>query len=160
MSNYEGTVKTGHPVLGVVLAVLGIGTAVLLTFVFGAAAGAAAALLGLGAVLLGVSARKSGRGMGAIVTGAIAMVMAVVMTFTSVGILKAMHDEAAKSGVAPVVPENFTDPYLGIAGVVLKVGGDEEKTGALLKEMEALKDYMEKDARTETANAETAEKAL
>ena len=35
MSTYESKYKAGHPVAGIVLAVLGIGIAVLLTLLFG-----------------------------------------------------------------------------------------------------------------------------
>ncbi|MBR6707643.1 MAG: hypothetical protein IKI84_13360, partial [Clostridia bacterium] len=61
MSTYENKNKVGHPVLGIVLAVLGIGIAVLFPLLFGVSAGAAATILGIAAILLGVGARKGGR---------------------------------------------------------------------------------------------------
>ncbi len=156
MSTYENTVKTGHPAAGVILAVLGIVIAVVLSLVFGLAAGAAALILGALAVLMGVRARRSGRGMGAIVTGVLAMVMAVVMSVTSVGIMNTMKDTAAESGVAPTFAENFDNPYLGIAGVILKAGGDEAKLRAIMAELDALKAAEEEAARSDRTAAQPA----
>ena len=141
MSTYENKNKVGHPVLGIVLAFLGIGIAVLFTLLFGVIAGAAAAILGTVAILLGVGARKGGRGIGAIVTGSIAVVAAVAMMFTTVGAMNLLHKAAQDTGKAPVFAECFESPYLGLSSVIYKVAGDEAKTKALMDEMEALKGY-------------------
>ena len=141
MSTYENKNKVGHPVLGIVLAILGIGIAVLFTLLFGVIAGAAAAILGIVAILLGVGARKGGRGIGAIVTGAIAVVVVVAMMFTTVTAMNMMHKAALDTGKAPVFAECFESPYLGLSSVIYKVAGDEAKTKALMDEMEALKGY-------------------
>ncbi len=97
--------KIGHPVLGIVLAVLGIGIAVLFTLLFGVIAGGAAALLGIIAIVLGVGARKGGRGLGAIVTGSVAIVVAIGMMFTTVSAMNLMHKAALETGKAPVFAE-------------------------------------------------------
>ena len=141
MSTYENKNKIGHPVLGIVLAVLGIGIAVLFTLLFGIIAGAAAAILGIVGILLGVGARKGGRGIGAIVTGSVAILAAVVMMFTTVSAMNLMHKAALETGKAPVFAECFESPYLGLSSVIYKVAGDEAKTKALMDEMEALKGY-------------------
>ena len=141
MSTNENTNKIGHPVLGIVLAVLGIGIAVLFTLLFGVIAGAAAAILGIVGILLGVGARKGGRGIGAIVTGSVAVLAAVVMMFTTVSAMNLMHKAALETGKAPVFAECFESPYLGLSSVIYKVAGDEAKTKALMDEMEALKGY-------------------
>ena len=141
MSTYENKNKVGHPVLGIVLAILGIGIAVLFTLLFGVIAGAAAAILGIVAILLGVGARKGGRGIGAIVTGSVAIVAAVVMMFTTVTAMNMLHKAALETGKAPVFAECFESPYLGLSSVIYKVAGDEAKTKALMDEMEALKGY-------------------
>ena len=141
MSTYENKNKVGHPVLGIVLAILGIGIAVLFTLLFGVIAGAAAAVLGTVAILLGVGARKGGRGIGAIVTGSVAIVAAIAMMFTSIGAMNLLHRAALDTGKAPVFAECFESPYLGLSSVIYKVAGDEAKTKALMDEMEALKGY-------------------
>ena len=141
MNTYENKIKVGHPVLGVVLAILGIGMAVLFTLLFGVIAGAAATVLGIVAILLGVGARKGGRGIGAIVTGSVAIVAAVVMMFTTVTAMNMMHRAALETGKAPIFAECFESPYLGLSSVIYKVAGDEAKTKALMDEMEALKGY-------------------
>ena len=141
MSTYENKNKVGHPVLGIVLAILGIGIAVMFTLLFGVIAGAAATILGIAAILLGVGARKGGRGIGAIVTGSVAVVAAIAMMFTTVSAMNLMHKAALETGKAPVFAECFESPYLGLSSVIYKVAGDEAKTKALMDEMEALKGY-------------------
>ena len=158
MSTNENTNKIGHPVLGIVLAVLGIGIAVLFTLLFGIIAGAAAAILGIVGILLGVGARKGGRGIGAIVTGSVAVLAAVVMMFTTVSAMNLMHKAALETGKAPVFAECFESPYLGLSSVIYKVAGDEAKTKALMDEMEALKGYTaQSGAVTVSVNTTAAE---
>ena len=151
MSTYESKYKAGHPVAGIVLAVLGIGIAVLLTLLFGVIAGAVALGLGVTAVLLGVSARKgSRRGTGAIVTGAVAVILAVFMSLTSVAGMKLMHQVALDTGKAPVFAQCFDNPYTGLAGVVIKAANDPDKINELNREMDALREY----SQNRTANAQ------
>ena len=139
MSTNENTaMKIGHPVLGIVLGILGIAIAVLLTIMFGIIAGGTAALLGIVAVVLGVSARKGGRGIGAIVTGCMAVIVAVTMMFTTVTALNLMHKTALETGKAPVFAECFDNPYLGLSSVYFKIAGDETKLKAVTEELEAL----------------------
>ncbi len=158
MSTYENKNKVGHPVLGIVLAILGIGIAVMFTLLFGVIAGAAATILGIAAILLGVGARKGGRGIGAIVTGSVAVVAAVAMMFTTVSAMNLMHKAALETGKAPVFAECFESPYLGLSSVIYKVAGDEAKTKALMDEMEALKGYTaQSGAVTVSVSGTTAE---
>ena len=158
MSTNENTNKIGHPVLGIVLAVLGIGIAVLFTLLFGIIAGAAAAILGIVGILLGVGARKGGRGIGAIVTGSVAVLAAVVMMFTTVSSMNLMHKAALETGKAPVFAECFENPYMGLSSVYFKVAGDEAKMKALMDEMEALKGYTaQSSAVTVSVNTTAAE---
>ena len=158
MSTYENKNKVGHPVLGIVLAILGIGIAVLFTLLFGVIAGAAATILGIAAILLGVGARKGGRGIGAIVTGGIAIAAAIAMMFTTVTAMNMMHKAALDTGKAPVFAECFESPYLGLSSVIYKVAGDEAKTKALMDEMEALKGYTaQSGAVTVSVSGTTAE---
>ena len=160
MSTYENKNKVGHPVLGIVLAILGIGIAVTLTLLFGIIAGAAAAILGTVAILLGVGARKGGRGIGAIVTGSVAIVAAVVMMFTTVTAMNMMHKAALDTGKAPVFAECFESPYLGLSSVIYKVAGDEAKTKALMDEMEALKGYTAQSGAVTVSISSTAMQSM
>ena len=82
MSNYEQ--KSGHPVLGIILGILGIVAALFLCLLTGVIGGVIAGILGLAAVLTGMAARKGGKGIGAIVAGALAIILAVVLTVGSV----------------------------------------------------------------------------
>ena len=146
--------KVGHPVAGIVLGIAGIAFALLMTLLFGVLAGAVAGAFGIGAVLLGFFAKKNGnRGKGAIVAGALAIVLAFSMTFASVNTLKNMKDVAEKSGVAPTFAKYMDDPYMGIAGVAAnaaKAGNSDETLKTLQKEMDAINAYMnEHEKKTE-----------
>ncbi len=139
--------KIGHPVAGIILGIVGIALALLMTLMFGVIAGVVAAVLGIGAALLGISARKKGgRGVGAIVAGVLALVMAVSMTFTSANLLKTMKNTAVSSGVAPTFAKYMDNPYLGLAGVAANAAEDIKTNGTdvtktLQSELEALNRY-------------------
>ena len=144
--NTETAVKTGHPVTGIVLGIAGIVVALLTTLLFGVVAGAVAGALGLGALLLGISARKGGRrGIGAIVAGTLALVLAVTMTFASVGTMKKLKDTAAASGVAPTFTKYMDNPYMGLSSALIKAVNDNTSKDAvktLQNELDALNTYM------------------
>ena len=145
MSTVNGNIKTGHPVAGIVLGIAGIAVALLTTLLFGVIAGAVAGVLGIGAALLGINARKgSGRGVGAIVAGALAIVLAVSMTFTSVDMMKHLHEVAESSGVAPTFARYMENPYLGLSSVVanaVKDSKDDNTMKTIQDELDALKNY-------------------
>ena len=163
MSNVNATNKAGHPVLGIILGIAGIGIALLMTLLFGVIAGAVAGALGIGAALLGFFARKRGkRGMGAIVAGALAIVLAISMTFASANTMKAMKEAAESSGVAPTFAKYMDNPYLGIYAVAAntaKAENTDEAVKTIQKEMDALKAYMveKENANTEKAAEKTAD---
>ena len=158
--NTEIRVKTGHPVVGIVLGIVGIAVALLTTLLFGVIAGAVAAALGLGAALLGFSARKKGnRGIGAIVAGALALVLAVTMTLASVGMMKNLKATADASGVAPTFARYMDNPYLGLSSVAANAINDSKNPDAVKKiqgELEALRNYV---ADNQKPAAETAPNA-
>lgn len=130
-------VKTGHPVLGIVCGLLGIACAILLIFFTGVIGTAIAILFGVIAVLLGRGARRSGKGLGAIITGGIAIMLSVAMMTTILGTFTGMHDKAASSGVAPLMAEYSSNPYFGLAGIISKIP-DDGSIDALMKEIELL----------------------
>ena len=122
MNISEKSAKGGHPVLGLVLGVFGIVTALLMGLVTGVIACGAALLLGVLAVILGFNARKAGRGMGAIITGIIAVMTAVMMTMSAVSIIGTIKQEAVKKGNAPLVVQCADYPYLGLTGFLRSAG--------------------------------------
>ena len=67
MSIYEKNYKSGHPVAGIILGVLGIAAALFLCLLTGVIGGAVAGILGVLALVLGFKARSGGRGIGAII---------------------------------------------------------------------------------------------
>lgn len=135
----ETKVKSGHPVLGIVLGILGIIIGLLLTFFAGVIAGGLAILLGILAIALGVSARKkSGKGMGAIVMGVIAVLLAVFMTVNTINTFKAMHDAAEKAKPDSLVAKYCENPYFGAIGIIASIPQDEASLEALMQELEEL----------------------
>ena len=163
MSTVKANNKMGHPVFGILLGIAGIAIAVMMTLWFGVIAGAVAGAFGIGAALLGISARRHGtRGAGAIVAGVLAIVLAFSMTFVSANIMKAMKDTAVKSGVAPNFARYMDNPYLGVAAVAMNAvnaSKDGETAKTIEQEMKALQQYMtdqenavEKTAEDKTEN--------
>ena len=162
MSTVNVNNKVGHPVAGIVLGILGIAVALLMTLLFGVIAGAVAGVLGIVAALLGYSAHKRGnRGVGAIVAGILALVLAVSLTFTSANLLKTMKDTAVSSRVAPNFAKYMDNPYLGIAGVAANAvedmkGKDTDVFKTLQGELEALNKYVAHAEQPATENAPVA----
>lgn len=152
MSTVKENNKIGHPVAGIVLGIVGIVIALLMTLLFGVVAGAVAGIFGIIAALLGLSARKHGsRGVGAIVAGALAIVLAFSMTFTSVNTMKQLKDVAASSGVAPTFAKYMDNPYLGIASVAanaVNAGNNDETIKTIQNELDALNHYMANSGKT------------
>lgn len=140
MSNNEN--KIGHPVLGIVLGIIGLLLAIPCTLLFGLIGGIVAGVLGLIAILLGVLARsKGGKGVGAIVTGILAVVLAVVMTSTSIGLVKTLQDIAKDhADVAPHVSKYIgeANPNMGFVGVVFNIPQDEASLQEILDELNEL----------------------
>ena len=146
MRTVHMNIKTGHPAAGIVLGILGISVALLMTLLFGVIAGAVAGALGIGAALLGFSARKRGNcGVGAIVAGTLALVLAVCMTFTSVGMMKQLKATADASGLAPTFSRYMTNPYLGLSSVAMNAISDSRNPDAgktIQNELAAMHKYV------------------
>ena len=138
MREHEGTARSGDPAFGVVMAAAGMAISLLLTLLFGVVAGAVAALLGVGAIVTGLRARRGGRGAAAIVAGAAAVVLAVVSTVGSVTLMNRLHDRAVASGRAPVFSASFEPPCLGFSGLILNVAGDRTKLKQMVGELNTL----------------------
>ncbi len=136
----KSMIKTHH-VLGVVLGILGILIALLLTLLTGVIAGAVAVLLGLIAVLLGFQARKAGKGMGAIICGALAIILAVVLCVNTVAIFKEYRRTAEESGVAPLVAQTAGKPALGFLGLVIGAMQNDLDISELSDQLKLLQDY-------------------
>ena len=121
--------------------------------------GVLAVILGILALACGVLATFLFGTTGAIVAGALALVLAVSMTFASVGTLKLLKETAAKSGVAPTFARYMDNPYLGLSSVVsnaVNASNDGEAVKTIEKELEALKQYEANAAKPATENAPVA----
>lgn len=139
MSTYDKSYVKTHHVAGLILGLLGIAIALLLTVVAGVIAGALAAILGLVGLLLGLQARKAGKGWPAIIAGALAIILAVVMTVSSVGIYKLLHEKALENGNTPMIEKYCRNPYLGVVGIVIEAAKDgEQNIDQLTQEIDTL----------------------
>ena len=133
--------KAGHPVLGVVLAVIGILIAMFFGLMSGVIGGGLALLFGLAGLLLGVSAhKKSSRGMGAIITGIIAIVTAVWMTFTAYNLVSAIQRNAREAG-APLMEQYASEPLYGIFGIISNAAEDNADSTALQEQLTFMTNY-------------------
>ena len=160
MSTVNVNSKAGHPVAGIVLGIVGMAVALLMTLLFGVIAGAVAGCLGIIAALLGMSARRHGsRGTGAVVSGILALVLAVTLSFASVSMMKELRETAVKSGVAPTLIQYMDNPYLGLSSVVVKAASDSKDKDAVKTiqgELEALRKYVADSEKPAAENAPAA----
>lgn len=137
----ETRMKSGHPVLGIVLGLMGIGIALTLTIFTGVVGGGVALLMGLAALILGVKASKGGARIGSILVGVVAMLLAAVMTVSSVAATSLMRDTALKNNPDSLVAKYTDKPYLGFLGMAINVSkSDEDSMDALLEEFKQLQD--------------------
>ncbi len=144
MSNYE---KQGHPVLGIVLGILGLLIGIITPLVFGLIGGGIGLVLGIIAVLLGIFAANNGKKTAAIIIGALAILASVFMSITSVNIMKELKVKAAESGIAPTIAEFATNPYMGLIGVVTSMPQDEASLNKVMEEFNQLNNLADTDAR-------------
>ena len=126
MNNYE-VKKPGHPILAVVLGILGILIALFATLPTGVVGGIIACLLGLAALLIGIVGKKNGgKGIGGIIVGVLAIILAVVMTVSSIAAMKLLKEEVTKyADEAPLVLKSMDNPSLGLLGMFLHLPKDE-----------------------------------
>ena len=132
---------TGHPILGIVLAIIGIIIVLLLGFLLGAIAGGIALLLGIIAVLLGISARKQGaggKGITAIVFGVIAIVTAVAMTLGTASLMKELKQQATEKNLK--IAQYMDKPYLGVMGILTGLPQDEASINEIFEQLNQLND--------------------
>ena len=146
MDEYQNNIKTGHPILGLLLGLLGIAAALVMTFFIGVVATVIAVLFGGLAIFLGITARKArrgGRGIAAIVAGALAILLSLTALVNVMGIFSGMHNKAVSSGQAPLVAQYSEKSYLGLIGLVANIPTDEGSIEELMKEIELLNSMSE-----------------
>ena len=123
---------SGHPVAGIILGVLGIVAALMLCLMTGVIGAAIAGVLAVLGLVLGIMARKSGRGIAAIIICAVALFLTATMTLTSISMMDIIKQEAVKAGTAPLVIQYANKPYLGLMGFFMSASSD----GADLEEFD------------------------
>ncbi len=146
MENTNGTGK-GHPILGIVLGVIGILIALFLALFTGVIGGGIAIVLGIIAVLLGIGAfRKGSKGGGivAILSGVAAVLLAVLLTSTAMTAVKEIKKQAEEKNLE--IAQYVNKPYLGILGIIMDLPKDEAKLNELMEQLNQLR------SNTETEN--------
>lgn len=135
MSSYNET-KAGHPVLGVVLGILGILCALFLCLIGGVIGGAIALILGALAIVIGLSARKNGgKGIAAVIAGALAVLLAIVMTVSTVTLFNRIKETAGKyADEAPLIVKCLDNPSLSIIGMVMNIPDGEGTAHELIEQ--------------------------
>ena len=132
----EVSYKTSHPILGVVLGVIGIVAAIVLAFLTGVIGGGISLAFGLAALILGILAvRDANGGVGAIITGVLAIVLSLLLTGAAMTSVKMLRDHAHDSGNAPLVEQYSNQPQFGILGVVYKIASDNGNMDAFMNEL-------------------------
>ena len=134
----KNTNKVGHPVAGIVLGIIGIVLALPLPFFFGVIGGAVAGILGLAGIALGFAARKGGRGIGAIVSGALAFLLAIMITVSVISLFTEMKRIANETDQAPLVAQTLKEPSLGAMGMIMNMPKDEADLQTMIDQMEIL----------------------
>ena len=135
---YAETKKVGHPALGLLLGFLGIAAALLLVFLTGVVGAGIAAIFGLTAILLGARACKGGKGVGAIATGALSILLAAILLVSVIGLFTTMRDKAIETGMAPLVAKYVEDPHLGLLGIAMHASQDEVAASEFMDQMSLL----------------------
>ena len=102
--------------------------------------GVIAGVLGLAALLIGIVGKKNGgKGVGGIITGVLAILLAVILTVTSIATFRELKIKAEESGTAPLVAKYFDDPTLGLIGAAMKIPQDEGTLQELTDQFNSLK---------------------
>ncbi len=128
-------------VWAVILGILALALALMATLLFGTIGGVIAGVLGIGAIVLGVLKRKKeGKGgIGGIVIGALAIVLAVVLTGTWSGLFSELHEMAVQykpDGLWAQVSEDYSG---GLMGIFRKIPQDDATMRQMVDEMTELK---------------------
>ena len=138
MSTYEKK-KGGTSILGIILGIVGAAAGLILPWIGGVIGAAISGILALAAILLGIRAMKnSGKGRGAITCGVIAIILAILMTTTSIGLFTKLRDEAKAREDVPLVAEFASQPYLGFVGMIMNVPRDKETQDEFTKQMDLM----------------------
>lgn len=134
MSSSTGT---GHPVLGIVLGLIGILAAPILAVFIGIIGGGIALILGVAAICIGIVSKKNcGKGGGAVFFGIVAVILSVVFTFSVAVTLKELRYKAAVTGRD--IAKHMNRPYLGLFGIVSDMQDGEGNLSTVIEQLHEL----------------------
>ena len=139
--------KKGYPVLGIILAILGIAAAMFLCLLTGLIGGAVALAFGVAALVLGIFAVKGGKkggGITSIVLAVIAIILAIVLTMATITSFNEMK-RIAVAEETPLMAKYLNSPSLGFIGILLNIPKEDmndQTAEALRKELDLLSKKM------------------
>ena len=156
MSNNEN--KKFRSGWGILLGVLGILVAFLCGLLFGLPGGIVAGVLGLAAVVIGIIAMKKGsRGMGALIAGILAIVLAYSVTSFTGNLIEELQSKAKQyAEEAPLVAKYIGDAKTnnGLYGIFANIPKNEADVQQFSDELSKLL-KIEESETTEQTPAET-----
>ena len=108
-----------HSVGGIIFLILSILLAATSPLFFGVIGGGAAVLFAIIAMIFAFSRlKKGGKGKGVVIVSVLSIVLAVIMTITSVSTYKKLHEAALSTGKTPLVAKYLDNPYMGMIGFI------------------------------------------
>lgn len=108
-----------HSVGGIIFVIISIILAATSPLFFGVIGGGAAVLFAIIAMIFAFSRlKKGGKGKGVVIVSVLSIVLAVIMTITSVSTYKKLHEAALSTGKTPLVAKYLDNPYMGMIGFI------------------------------------------
>ena len=157
----------GHPILAVILGILGIVAAVVLIFLTGWIGFGVAALFGVLAIVLGISAKRAGNGgIGGMISGILAILAAVGIILPLGNVAKEFRNKAEEANVAPHIVEYMDNLKFGVFGFAVSAsqsGVDEEIVKKEIDDLTALfqgKEVAPAEDKETPAETQPAEEAV
>ena len=128
--------------LGLSLGLTGIVTAISIGFLSGFIGGGISLMLGIAAIVLGSRTGKRNKGRGAVFTGIMSIILAMLMTGLSIGDMKRMYQNSLKMAQAYLIQEYGQNPYFGIVGLLWNTKENGDNLDRLNEEMKTLNDVI------------------
>ena len=107
-----------HSVGGIIFLILSILLAATSPLFFGVIGGVAVLFAIIAMIFAFSRLKKGGKGKGVVIVSVLSIVLAVIMTITSVSTYKKLHEAALSTGKTPLVAKYLDNPYMGMIGFI------------------------------------------
>ena len=127
-------------VVGVIIGIVGILCALMSTFLYGYIGCIVSVVIAIAAIVLGILKRKNAKkgGIAAIVTGAVALLLAIVMTSAWSSVFTKLHEAAMTYKPDGLWAKISEDTSKGLMGMIKDLPTDEASLQAYVDEMNEL----------------------